>query len=550
MGKLDFYDRGPDRPWANPQLTSAAIVGHTTSTSARLWVRVWAPGTYWLLVSYKVIPGDGVPMVIQTAGKAQARLKLADDTTMPLNGIVQSRDFSFDNDLTGVFDLDGLKPGATCYYAVFCDVERKNRWELPPDPERRAINLPPAKSGEVTFGLISCHMPYKNNGDVVNVQMWDRLGRELRDRAAHFLIGAGDQVYTDGSKRVSIWRWLKSVKKEVLEHKPAKQVEIMRSWYRDIYRGYWGFAPLREVFSRFPTYMMWDDHEIMDGWGSYTRKELANRLDTLWEWQHSDENLALASRMFEAARMTYLEYQHSHNPPTPPGQLDYSFAWGDFAFYVLDMRGQRDYNRKGNDKILGAAQMGRFMEWLASAAAKSARALFIVSPVPVVHVTNFIVNTFDLPLLGLADDLRDEWEHKSNWIERDKILEAVFDHSHEQAKIVAFLSGDVHIGGAFRLSRKNLEDARVFQLTSSGITYPASELLKLAVKDSGSLGHADDVPDDKRTNFTQLHIMNRNNFGIISAQPDAATKAKVSWDLYGSTGEADEIVRLKRVWLV
>ena len=25
MGKLDFYDRGPDRPWANPQLTDEIV---------------------------------------------------------------------------------------------------------------------------------------------------------------------------------------------------------------------------------------------------------------------------------------------------------------------------------------------------------------------------------------------------------------------------------------------------------------------------------------------------------------------------------------------
>jgi hypothetical protein len=37
----------------------------------------------------------------------------------------------------------------------------------------------------------------------------------------------------------------------------------------------------------------------------------------------------------------------------------------------------------------------------------------------------------DLPLLGLADDLRDEWAHRSNWEERNDLLSAVFDYSQQ-----------------------------------------------------------------------------------------------------------------------
>jgi alkaline phosphatase D len=547
MGKLDFYDRGPDRPWSNPRLTSAAIVGHTTDTSTRLWVRVQEPGKYWLMVSDQPIPAEGTPFVMTVKGAPQARIRSADGKMTVLRGPLLSRKFSFDDDLTGVFDVGGLAPGGLYHYAVFFDGERKTKWELPPDPQRRSFRLQPGASADIRFGLISCHMPYKDNGDVVNMQMWDRLGAELEERQAHFLIGAGDQVYTDGNKRVSIWRYLKSVKDDLLAETPERQVEIMRSWFRDIYRGYWGFPQLRNVLSRFPTYQIWDDHEIMDGWGSYTTKELGNRLDTLWEWQKTKENVALAERMFQAAKLTYQEYQHSHNPATPT--FDYSFTWGGYAFYVLDMRGQRDFTRKGGHKILGKDQMKRVLTWLDSPQAKASPALFIVSPVPVVHVNSFIVNKLDLPFLGLADDLRDEWDHESNWKERDHLLNAVFDHSDATGRIVAFLSGDVHIGGAFRLSRKSRPKARVFQLTSSGITYPASALLKFAVKDLGRLAHRDGEPADQLTAFNKIHVMTRNNFGIVAAHPDAPPPEQVSWDLYGSTGEEDEIVRLKRIWL-
>ena len=39
-----------DRPWPNNRLNRAAIVGHTTASGTRLWLRTAAPGDYTLLI--------------------------------------------------------------------------------------------------------------------------------------------------------------------------------------------------------------------------------------------------------------------------------------------------------------------------------------------------------------------------------------------------------------------------------------------------------------------------------------------------------------------
>jgi alkaline phosphatase D len=552
MGKLDFYDRGPDRPWLNRLLTNAAIVGHTTTTSARLWVRVWEPGEYWLLLSRESIEIDGKPDV--DAATKEAKVQLEDGTTRPLPGKLWLKKFSFETDLTGIFELTDLEPTTRYYYCVFSAHERSDRWELKPDHVWRTFRTQ-SNDGDslpINFGVFSCHMPYKKNGDLVNIPMWDRFAEELEGANADFVMGIGDQVYSDGNKTVSIWQYLKQNKAELLEQAPTReeQIKIMRSWYRDIYRGYWGFRQLQRVMGRYPTYMVWDDHEIMDGWGSYTREELGDQLDTIWEWENTEQNVSLAHQMFEAAKATYEEYQHSHNPTTNDGHYDYHFTWGHCAFYVLDMRGQRDFNRTTDDKILGQDQMDRLNKWLGSKEALSSSALFIVSPVPLVHIKNFIVNNLDLPLLGLADDLRDEWAHESNWVERNKLLDAVFDYSQKQGKRVMFLSGDVHIGAAFRLTRANHSTARVYQLTSSSITYPIPPLLKLAVQGNGKLGDTDHVEARKRTAFQILHPpFGRNNFAVISISSRPGGDVNISWNLYGGTGEEDEIARLKEVQL-
>lgn len=548
MSKLDFYERGPDRPWPNPQLTTAAIVGHTTHETTRLWVRVWKPATYWLILAEQPMLRDELPRVTEQNGKFTAIIR-ADSGQEFQTDQLYSQKIGYETDLTGVFEVTSLESGKTYFYALFAEEVQSNPWEIPPDKNLRKFRTRSAVSKKVAFGLYSCHMPYTDSGDLVNAQMWENFTRELELFDGDFVIGGGDQVYTDGNSRVSIWKWLKKVKAEMpVDDKEC--VAIMRSWYRDIYRGYWGMPTVRRLYERFPNYMIWDDHEIKDGWGSYTKKELANELDSIFEWENSKLNLRLANLMFEAAKLTYHEYEHSHNPVTPTGTYDYTFDWGSFPFFVLDMRGQRDFNRKTNDKILGAGQMGRFMAWLSSPAVQDAPAIFIVSPVPVVHVCNFIVNHFDIPLLGTADDLRDEWEHESNWDERNEILDAVFKLSQPTKKPIVFLSGDVHVAAAFKLFRKKTPDAQVFQLTSSGITYAKlSAALKFAVREKGELGDSAKRLKDKPTSFRLLHrVLCQNNFGIVEARNEAGVPI-VSWNIYGNTEQPDEVMRLKSVKL-
>lgn len=531
MKKLDFYDR-EDRPWPNPRLTNSAVVGHVTTTTARLWLRTSEQGKFRLFVSLTPI-----------------------DPELQLNALdgvaaqTHDHDFEFDTDLTHVFDLEGLSPGVRHYYALHALFDRKQRWELGLDAALSFVTQP-ENEASVTFGLISCHMPYDNAGNLFKMQMWEFLNETLRDSGAQFLLAGGDQVYVDGCKRFNIWDWLRKVKNE-LPADVAERKKIMISWYRDIYRGYWGPLPLREVFRSFPTYMMWDDHEIMDGWGSYTRKELSNLLDSAWEWENETKNVKLAFEMFEAAKQVYFEYEHSHNPVTPAEQWDYSFNWGNFAFFALDMRGNRQYQKKSR-AILGDAQMKRFLEWVdACAKSNTAKALFVLSPVPVVHAASYVVNTVDLAFLGVADDLRDEWEHKSNWRERDEMLDAVFEASVSSGKPVVFLSGDVHLGAAFKLSRSKMKSAKVFQLTSSAITYTGKlgPLIKLAVKDHGVLGAPDDVLADERTAFNLLQpVFERNNFGIVRAGTQGG-KTTIHWDLFGESQDTGQIVKLRRVTL-
>lgn len=542
MVLLNFSD--PEkRPWPNPCLKTASIIGHTTPTSVRLWLRVAQPGDYCLVVAKNPIPTDGIPH-IYSEGMIQKFKLISPNQTLEINTeLIYPLKFVYDNDLTNVVDIKDLKPEFRYYYILF-ELNAAQPWVLGHE-EILSFQTFPENSTEVNFGLYSCHQPYDGR-TTVNLKMWEQFYQELFAANAQFVLAAGDQVYVDGNKELDIWQWLKMIKK----HHPSRN--DMVSWYRDIYQGYWGLSEVRRIFQSFPTYMIWDDHEIVDGWGSYTPKELAAKLDISWELRNFQEHINLAHEMFSAAKQVYREYEHSHNPPTNPNvdQFDYEFSCGISHFYVLDMRGHHDFNRQAL-RLLGAEQWQRFETWINAQYDSSARILFVLSPVPVVHFKSMIVNTLDVPYFKYTDDFRDHWDHESNWSERNQLLGKVFQFSQETKRPVIFLSGDVHMGAAFKISHEQFPEARVFQLTSSGISYAAMSefgrrLLEMLVQEKGNLGdHRGNTPYQMQN----LYICRHNNFGIVRVKEKNSGELSIIYDLFYSSQQAEGRIEAKRIEL-
>jgi alkaline phosphatase D len=542
MSEFDFYDK-PDRPWPNPRLTNAAIVGDTTTTSSKLWFRVHKEGDYCVILSLKPITqlSDAKPIVKEDGDLTLETIESGKKISTLLSAC-QKINLTFSTDLTGTVIFEGIQPGTTYFYACFSIAEQKSPWEF--SGKSYHFRTQKESPDSLVFGFYSCHMPYPSGGGVRNISQWKRMETVLTEFDADFAIGCGDQIYTDGNKHVSIWSFLKKMKSKMLELTKDERIDIMVSWYRDIYRGYWGHKEVRAFFARFPQYMIWDDHEIMDGWGSYTDKELSGQLNTWWEWDNPDANLELALNMREAAEIVYNEYQHSHNPKTPKNQYDFGYVVGGCAFYIMDLRGHRNYNRRTANKVLGKPQLERIETWLASPEVVSAKAIFITVPVPIVHHRNFIVNHADIGFFGIADDVRDQWEHKSNWAERDKLLTAVFKHSAKYKKAVLFLSGDVHVGAAFSLNNDKYPEAKVFQLTSSAVTYANyhGSILRLIIKQSGELGHNKSSRYGV-TRFNNLCVFEENNFAVVRTTGLSSEEPAITFDLYGASEDNEQMIR-------
>ncbi len=214
----------------------------------------------------------------------------------------------------------------------------------PPVPFR-TFPAPGAPVDSLEFAFFSCHEPFKKHQepatkprrgaggrmahkkrkpgprplDPGRLDMWKHLGAAISSGdGPAFLLGLGDQVYADDA-----WRPGKSALKRMT---PTAREQL----YRDIYQDYLGIPEVQDVYSRCPSFLMWDDHEIRDGWGSYKR----------------DATEVYRKQMLEAAAAVYGDFQLAHNPYAAHGAglADpgyYAFQYGEIGFIVPDLRRHR-----------------------------------------------------------------------------------------------------------------------------------------------------------------------------------------------------------------
>lgn len=171
--------------------------------------------------------------------------------------------------------------------------------------------------------------------------------------------------------------------------------------YRTKYRTNWSDGAFRRLTARVPSFVMWDDHEIVN------------------DYDGGDEV------RYQAARMALEEYGAWANPPSRrDGALYYAFQVADVSFFVLDTRSYRDRNARpdGDGKtMLGAQQKTDLQQWLIES-----RAPF-----------KFVLSS--VPFHDLGPLRPDDWNAFAT--ERDELLAFI---RQQRISGVVILSGDQH----------------------------------------------------------------------------------------------------------
>src|SRR5690606_17644951 len=82
-----------------------------------------------------------------------------------------------------------------------------------------------------------------------------------RDSGARFSLFMGDQAYADGIQGLSVPEWAREY--------PEVSDERLYRLYEQVYRAYFGHPGYKAVLEHMPSYLIWDDHEIFDSYGSH-----------------------------------------------------------------------------------------------------------------------------------------------------------------------------------------------------------------------------------------------------------------------------------------
>ncbi len=366
-----------------------------------------------------------------------------------------------------------------------------------------------------TFGFASCHQPFAPAAGG-RVEKHDRAGiygpmrRILSDRAAEFLVLLGDQVYSDGVDGASVRDWSRARS----EGAPPTVEEFVDA-YRHLYRGYFNESGFRALLEAFPSVMTWDDHDIMNSWGS--------RLHT-----REDER-----RMFCAATRVYREYQWPH---AARGSFDgdppyaYDFWHGDAGFFVLDLRGIRSWKER---VVLGCAQRDALEAFTQEATRRGTPTLFIVASIPLIHFSPHAVRVLQWVPGGHGSDIRDRWEADPFRAERDWTI-ALLGRWQQAAhgRQVIVLSGDVHAGAAFRV-RDRVTGGVFHQWTSSSLSAPGGVAHAVANRVGTRLVNWGEA----RCVAVREGIEPRNNFGAVRVDPLPDGGHHIEFSLYRLDGD-------------
>lgn len=356
-------------------------------------------------------------------------------------------------------------------------------------------------------------------------QLWHESRTHDKDlQRFHLLLMGGDQIYFD-----SIWEdvkelkgWIGLPRDEQLKFPVTPELEAqIENYYLTLYatrwlpneRAPWGSEAktldAAHAMARTPTVMMWDDHDIFDGWGSYSCemqnsplfKRLfhhARRAFWVFQMQHVDDQLPeLKLRddvrvrandpLFQKIEWSNVLKSDPLALPMLDLQPGFSFvhAIGPIQLVVADLRTERSY-----EQVMGPDTWSALKTWLKQIPENDRKHpgmgcqhLLFMSSVPVVHPKLTLAEAFldnfgsENVLDSSADDLKDHWTHDDHEGERLRLLETLFATAKAKRLRVAIVSGDVHVAAHGVAYRKDVgpQDnwAQIQQFTSTAVVHPS-----------------------------------------------------------------------------
>ncbi|HXM47841.1 MAG TPA: alkaline phosphatase D family protein [Pyrinomonadaceae bacterium] len=455
-------------PQANLPTLLGPFVGGITASSVKIWLNVGVADAYkTVFVTLKLLD-QGPKSEAEKTDPNEVVIEKVENPVVVQSGVIKC----LQSDMgTGIVMFRGLEANAHYSYQLWEDEAHSVAlylgeltpadlyfWTLPEDGYGRQLD----------FLLMSCHNPEMAKDDGFDgFAVWHQIPEVRKaNKNVRFAILCGDQLYAD------------EVETDVLkEQDESKRKEL----YLRVYRKFWDNADYRRVLCSLPAILMWDDHDITDGWGSREDSYVA---------KDSQEFADRWKDLFQTAKEMFGFMQASRNPDPPSsrfsGRFDTCFRIGRAGFAVPDLRSNRK-SREVKNLVDGKVvyegqmwlpeQMDAIRSWVETNKPEI-DTLFFVSTVVFSHgvpkIENLILKVWfgilDLcNLMGkisflrkyakafndsvgdLRDDINDSWGADINAKETDRVLDFLFGlqnpNDGQKPINVVILSGDIHTPG-------------------------------------------------------------------------------------------------------
>jgi len=299
-----------------------------------------------------------------------------------------------------------------------------------------------------------------------------------------FLLGLGDQVYVDAEATrtgsLALFGGKRSNELRIEVGGPEDWGPVLET----IYRMHLLVPTLDRALRSLPTAMVWDDHEIRDGWGSQgdENDEIPAKAGLKW------------ADYFAAARKKAWEFEAARNPlaggnridgfdANPAREIDTTFDWGPrIKVFMMDTRTVREtteasIRRESSEEqpLASSGQFDRLDRWLGGKCATDPRLYVLGVPVPLTldRERSWVSRRLaDLERFGyrteLSDDVIDGWGWRGHQKARDNLINKLKEHANRCPKDrIVVVSGDVHESGLHALYDDN--GVYAYEIISSGV---------------------------------------------------------------------------------
>lgn len=307
-----------------------------------------------------------------------------------------------------------------------------------------------------------------SSGDLSNktedpYAQWRRMAEMHEENPFSLMIMGGDQIYADEVwtkvDELKAWSDLREDKRR--DHPAsAALIDQLEDFYDKLYQQRWRDENMSLMLASVPSVMMWDDHDIFDGWGSYP---------------HERQICPVFQAIFGAAKHHFELFQirsRDNKSLLAPDAAHYAFA--------LKFRGQHilGLDNRAERTLLDVMSP---QQWdVVNRALKDDIGegnLFVLSAVPVVYRDfSFIEAVVDATPWEeeLTDDLKDHWRSNEHEGERARLIMRLLENCKKRGNgKTVLLSGDVHIGCLGAIIDERDGGRKIHQVVSSGIVHPA-----------------------------------------------------------------------------